>query len=104
MVSNKFFYSPSFIDFVSFPSYFILLLYFFILISIEIFFCCIIIRLHLIAFDSIQSAKSTKQTSYEIILIASTRVLARLRARFASIVCLLPSALLKFASAISRVC
>jgi len=43
-------------------------------------------------------------THYEIILIASTRVLARLRARFASIVCLFPSAFLKLASAISRVC
>lgn len=37
-------------------------------------------------------------------LIASTRVLARRRAKFASIVCLLPSAFLKLVSAISRVC
>lgn len=42
--------------------------------------------------------------SYEITLIASTRALARLRARFASIICLLPSAFLTLASAILRVC
>ena len=46
---------------------------------------------------------SNATARYEIALIASTRVLARRRARFASIVCLFPSAFLKLTSAISRV-
>lgn len=91
MVSNKFFYSSS-------P-----------------FFCCI--RLDLIVCfqlsESKQNMLSNKellliipmhQLVAEITLIASIRVLARLRARFASIACLLPSALLKLASAFSRAC
>lgn len=47
---------------------------------------------------------SNAPTAYEIALTASTLVLARRRARFASIICLFPSAFLKLASAISRVC
>ena len=45
-----------------------------------------------------------QKSSYEVTLITSTHVLAHLRARFASIICLLPSVFLKLASAISRVC
>ncbi|KAL2933877.1 hypothetical protein RDABS01_016996 [Bienertia sinuspersici] len=37
-------------------------------------------------------------TGYEIVLLASTRVLARLRAKFASITCRFPSAFLNFLS------
>lgn len=46
---------------------------------------------------------SDAPTSYEITLITSTHVLPRLRARFASIVCLLLSVFYKLASVISRV-
>lgn len=49
-------------------------------------------------------SKALTITSYETTLTASILVLARRRARFASIICLFPSAFLKLASAISRVC
>ncbi|KAK7236664.1 hypothetical protein RIF29_45378 [Crotalaria pallida] len=73
--------------------------------STHLFLSFVIPSLFIIYFCSpFSSIFSDAPTCYEIILIASTRVLARLRARFASIVFLLPSALLKLASAISRVC
>ena len=101
MVSNKFFAPPFsiFIDFV--------FLFIFELGCIKIGFC-------LVGFCRVNAIKIgfrnrnfltylNAPISYEIALTASTLVLARRRARFASIICLFPSAFLKLTSASSRV-
>lgn len=106
MVSNKFFAPPSsmFIDFVFL---FISIYFIFELRCIKIGFCLIGFTRQnpiKIGFRNRTSCDYLNApTSYEIALTASTLVLARRRARFASIICLFPSAFLKLASAISRV-